>query len=218
MIIAIDGPAGAGKTTIAKKLAEILKIYYLDTGAMYRALTLKALEKRLDLTNPFLLSSLAQSLNLVMQEGKVCLDGKDVSLEIRKPEINQNISVIVAHSQVREVMVRKQQEIGKNQSCVVEGRDITTVVFPQADYKFYLDANLSERTKRRHVEFNEKGVEINSDKVEQDLKRRDYADMNREVGALKISPDAIYIDTTNLSIDEVVERIVGAIHESPETK
>ncbi len=205
MIIAIDGPAGSGKTTAAKRLAQKLNVGYLDTGATYRALTLKALEEDLDLSDSQVLQGLARSLDISLEKEKTFLEGKDVSHAIRTPRINQNISQVVAHRDVREVMVSLQRKIAEDKDFVVEGRDITTVVFPNADFKFYLDADFDVRAKRRLKEFQEKKIEADLDLVKEDLKKRDHADMNREVGPLKVAKDAICIDTTNLSIEEVID-------------
>ncbi len=205
MIVAIDGPAGSGKTTVAKLLAKKLDFDYLDTGATYRALTLKALELGVDLSKEKDLGDLARSLGLHLEGSKTYLDGKDVSLDIRQPRINQNISIIVSYPEVRETMVSLQRKIAQEGNFVVEGRDITTVVFPNAECKFYLDADFKVRSQRRFDEFKEKGIEATNDDVDKDLAKRDNADMNREVGALKKADDATVIDTTYLSIEEVVD-------------
>jgi len=211
MIVAIDGPAGSGKTTAAKRLAQKLNIGYLDTGATYRALTLKALEEGVDLSDSRSLEGLAKNLDIRLEKDKTFLEGRDVSRAIRTPRINHNISQIVGHPRVREVMVALQRKIAENKDFVVEGRDITTVVFPKADFKFYLDADFSVRVTRRHKEFKQKQIEADLDLVEKDLKKRDSADMNREAGPLRVAKDAICIDTTNLSIEEVVEELAGYV-------
>lgn len=211
MIIAIDGPAGSGKTTIAKILAERLGIFYLDTGATYRALTFKAIEKGLRLSDQESLVQLAENLNLEFKNEKVYLNGTDVSNEIRMPLINKNISPIAALSGVREIMVNLQRKLAQKGDCVVEGRDITTVVFPDAEYKFYLDADPDIRVKRRFKELKEKGLSVNYQENKEDLEKRDYADKNRSIGALRISENAEVIDTTGLTIEEVVEAILKSI-------
>ncbi|MFA5007621.1 MAG: (d)CMP kinase [Candidatus Omnitrophota bacterium] len=211
MIVAIDGPAGSGKTTIAKLLSRKLNISYLDTGATYRALTLKALREKIDLKDASRLAGLAANLNLKLKGQKTYLDDKDVSEQIRTPEIDKNISIIVAYPQVREVMVSLQRTITKTGDFVVEGRDITTVVFPNAEFKFYLDADCAIRAKRRFKELEAKGIKIDFKEMEKDLHKRDDADRKREVGALTLSLDATYIDTTEMSIDEVVDTMLTYI-------
>lgn len=211
MIIAIDGPAGSGKTTTARALAQRLGIMYLDTGATYRALTLAAIRQGLDTSDSAALERLARTLSLSLQGDSVYLEGVDVSREIRTPHIDKNISAVVAHPAVRRVMVDLQRRLAKGRDCVVEGRDTTTVVFPEADYKFYLDADPQRRCLRRYRELKEKNIAIDLKEVADDLHKRDSADKNRAVGALKISKDSIVIDTTELTIDQTVEVIVKYI-------
>ncbi|MCM8786477.1 MAG: (d)CMP kinase [Candidatus Omnitrophica bacterium] len=211
MIIAIDGPAGSGKTTVAKLLSKTLGFLYLDTGAMYRTLTLKALWESCNLDDVKALVDLAKNLSLKFSKENVYLDGEDVTFQIRTPMVDKNISKVVSYPEVRNVMVELQRLIIKGKNYVVEGRDITTVVCPDAEFKFYLDADLEVRAKRRTRDFIEKNIKVDLKEVLEDLKRRDEADKNREVGALKISKDAIYIDTTNLSIDEVIKTMLKYI-------
>lgn len=208
MIIGIDGPAGSGKTTVAKLLAKRLGIFYLDTGAMYRALTLKAIEARIELTDADTLGNLAETLDLEIKEDKVYLNGEDVSARIRSPLIDKSISLVVAQPRVRAAMVKLQRRIVSKGDFVVEGRDITTVVFPEAQYKFYLDASSLVRAQRRFKELKSKGIEVKFQEVAEDLKKRDIADKTREVSPLKISEEAICIDTTNLTISQTVEVII----------
>ena len=211
MIIGIDGPAGSGKTTVAKFLAKKLGIFYLDTGAMYRALTLKAIEKKVDLSDKETLRKLAEELNLEFKDGKVYLDGKDVSDQIRSPLIDKSISPLVAQPEVRAVMVKLQRTIVTKGDFVVEGRDITTVVFPDAKHKFYLDASPEIRAKRRFKELSDKGMDVNFQELDRDLKRRDNADKTREISPLRLSEDAICIDTTDLTILQTAEEIIKRI-------
>lgn len=211
MIVAIDGPAGSGKTTIAKLLSKRLNVSYLDTGATYRALTLKALEEGINLKDASLLAKLAANLNLKLERQKTYLDGRDVSEQIRTPLIDKNISIIVAYPEVRSVMVSLQRAVAKGKDFVVEGRDVTTVVFPSAEFKFYLDADCAVRAQRRYKELKAKGIEIDFSEMEKDLHKRDDADKKREVGALTISADAVVIDTSNLTIEEVVEKMLSYI-------
>ena len=208
MIIGIDGPAGSGKTTVAKLLAKRLGIFYLDTGAMYRALTLKAIERKVDLFDQDALKKIAGELSLEFKEGKVYLDGLDVSDRIRTLRIDKSISPVVAQPGVRAVMVKLQRDMVAKGDFVVEGRDITTVVFPEAKYKFYLDASPVTRARRRFKELSDKGMDVNFKELNEDLKKRDNADKTREISPLKLSEAAICIDTTNLTIPETTEEII----------
>ena len=208
MIIAIDGPAGAGKTTIAKLLSKKLKIIYLDTGATYRVLTLKALEEKIGLNDENRLSQLAKGLNIIFENGDVFVDGRDVTKEIRDPIIDKSISVPVSFSKVREEMVNIQRNMAKGRDVVVEGRDVTTVVFPEAEYKFYLDADVKERARRRYGELIRDGKKVSLKEVEEQMCARDSADINRQFGPLKKAPDAVVIDTTDLSLDSVLRAII----------
>jgi len=214
MIIAIDGPAGAGKTTVARLLAKKLNIFYLDTGATYRALTFKALKEKIDLDDEDALENLAKSLNFQFDfsQGKVFLDGEDITDKIRQPVIDKNISKIAEKPRVREVLVELQRRIAQDKDFVVEGRDTTTVVFPNAQFKFFLDADFYVRLERRFKELKEKGLNISFSEVEKDLKKRDKADLERKVGPLRRAEDAIYIDTTDLSLEEVIEKIIKIIY------
>jgi cytidylate kinase len=211
MIIAIDGPAGSGKTTVAKRLAKKLNISYLDTGATYRTLTFKVLRDNLNPDDPEILRKVARNLDLKIEKEKVYLEGEDISEKIRTPIIDKNISKIVSYPQVREEMVNLQRALVGNRDFVVEGRDITTVVFPNAEFKFYLDAKLTTRAERRFKELINKGIKVEFEEVRKDLEKRDRADRERKVGALQISEDAVYIDTTDLNIEEVVDVILKHI-------
>tara|TARA_B100000315_G_C14563373_1_gene581667 strand:- start:1235 stop:1888 length:654 start_codon:yes stop_codon:yes gene_type:complete len=212
MIIAIDGPAGSGKTTTARRIAEKLGILYLDTGATYRALTLAALEKDLDLNDAGSLEELAKNIDLRLETNRVFLQSKDVSQAIRTPRIDKNISMVVKHPGVREVMVNLQRDIAKGNNCIAEGRDVATVVFPKAEFKFYLDADEKKRAQRRYKELQEKEINIEFAEVKSDLTKRDSADKNRVVGPLKVSEDAIIIDTTDLSIEDTADEIIKYIN------
>jgi len=216
IIIAIDGPAGAGKSTIAKQLARCLGISYLDTGAMYRALTLKALRESIPLENEDELVALAQRSSIDLRGDvkaglKVFLDGEDVSEEIRSLEVTNHTFYIARTKGVREIMAEWQRSIGQKKDIVAEGRDIGTVVFPHATNKFYLDADFEERAKRRILELKEKGKDVDAEKLSADLKERDTKDFTRKVAPLKKADDAVVIDSTHLSIDEVVEKILEHI-------
>ncbi|MBN2483776.1 MAG: (d)CMP kinase [Candidatus Omnitrophica bacterium] len=211
MLIAIDGPAGSGKTTVSRLLAKKINFFYLDTGAMYRTLTLKCIRDDIDLNDEKAVSYAAQNLSLKMEDDRMYLDGEDVTEEIRKPYINDVISRIAANPGARKVMVEIQRTIASNRDCVVEGRDITTVVFPGAEYRFYLDADIEERIGRRHQELQQKGIVLSREELSESVKKRDHADMNREVGALKKTEGVTYIDTTSLSIEQVVEKLASYI-------
>ncbi|MCH7946948.1 MAG: (d)CMP kinase [candidate division Zixibacteria bacterium] len=210
--MAIDGPAGSGKSTTAKIVAERLGYTYLDTGAMYRALTYYALENKINPADEKELAEIAEQLPLEFRRidggNLVFLNGQDISKEIRTPEVTKNVSEISAHLLVRRAMVAKQKEFGKNGSIVAEGRDTTTVVFPDADLKIYMDASVKERAKRRLLDLSNMGIESDLSEQEQDINRRDEFDSGREHSPLTIAEDAVVIDTTNLTIEKQVDRIV----------
>ncbi len=214
-VIAIDGPAGSGKSTVSKMIAKRLGFLYIDTGAMYRALTLKAVRKKIDLTDARALTELACSTAIDLADGpgalKVILDGEDVSAFIRTPELTNNVKYIARVPGVRAEMVRLQRVIGERAASVLEGRDIGTVVFPDAQYKFYLDADVEERARRRYKELIESNQKVDLGAIKQDVIVRDESDMKREVGALKRASDAVSVDTTNLSIEAVIEKILSYI-------
>ncbi|MBN2453384.1 MAG: (d)CMP kinase [Candidatus Omnitrophica bacterium] len=214
-IVAIDGPAGSGKSTVSKLIAKKLGLLYIDTGAMYRALTLKAVRQGLNLEDSDRLADLARStrVDLVNAAGtlKVLLDGEDVSGLIRTPELTNDVKFVARVGGVRSEMVKQQRAIGIRANAVLEGRDIGTVVFPDARYKFYLDADVAERARRRHKELVESNRQADLAAVKSDVEKRDESDMKRSLGALKKADDAVFIDTTDLSIDEVVEKILSYI-------
>ena len=212
MIIAIDGPAASGKSTVGRLVAKRLGYLYLDTGAMYRALTLKAIERGVDLENERALIDLARKTQIDLKVGrggelKVFLGQRDVTHEIRAPRITNEVFYIAKVGGVRERMVNLQREIGQKKNIVIEGRDIGTVVFPQADKKFYLDAHFKERARRRYKELCQSGRSVRLENVEEELCIRDEKDRTREVGPLKTAFDAIHLDATHLTIEEVVDRI-----------
>ena len=211
--IAIDGPAGAGKSTVAKLVAKKLGFLYIDTGAMYRALTLKALEVGIDLNDAKELSALAFKTTVNLKESaeglKVFLDERDVSLDIRSPLVSQNVSLVAKVSGVREKMVSLQREMASHGGVVMDGRDIGTFVLPDAHKKFFLTASLEERANRRYMELKEQGYSIDFEELIKDIADRDKLDQEREIAPLIQAVDAILIDTTGLSIDGVVAEIIG---------
>ncbi len=215
-IITIDGPAGAGKSTVAKQLAQKLDLSYLDTGAMYRALTLKAIRQNVDLENENDLVAMARQTHIDLENHttgiKVILDGNDVSEDIRTTEVTNKTFYVAQKPRVREIMVEWQRLLGSKKGVVVEGRDVGTVVFPQANNKFYLDANINERSRRRIEELREKGNDVDADKLVTELKERDNKDLTRTVGPLRKADDAVFIDSTHLTIDEVIEEMMKHIN------
>jgi cytidylate kinase len=210
-IIAIDGPAGSGKSTTAKLVAKKLNFLYLDTGAMYRAVTVKALEKRIDVNDEEKLAKLTRNsvISFKNENGinKIFLDGKDVSEKIREPLVDQNVSFVSMHKKVREILVEKQKEIGQKNDLVAEGRDTTTVVFPHA-FKIYLEADLKERAKRRFWELKEKGIKTSLEEQIKEIAKRDKLDSKREASPLCRDKDAVVMDTTHLTIEEQVNKVV----------
>lgn len=207
-IIAIDGPAGSGKGTLAKELAKRYNLINIDTGAMYRCVALKSIKENINLEETKKIIDLAKNINIdLLKDGTVLLDGENVTKEIRSKEVTEIVSPISSIVEVREYMVLKQREIAKGKDVVMEGRDITTVVFPDATYKFYLDASIESRAKRRQKENVEKGIDTTYEEVYESIAKRDYNDMHKEVGALIRTEDQIYIDTTNLSVEEEIELI-----------
>ncbi len=217
IVIAIDGPAGAGKSSVAKALAKALHCSYLDTGAMYRTLTLKALRQKIALDNEDALIALAKKTSIDLRPSEsgslVFLDGENVSQEIRTLEVTNNTFYIARAPRVREIMVDLQREIGGRSSVVAEGRDIGTVVFPQATKKFYLDANIEERTRRRVDELRASGKHVDADRLLTELKERDQKDLTRSTGPLKKADDAIFIDSTHMSIEDVVQIMLKHINQ-----
>lgn len=211
--VAIDGPAGAGKSTVARAVAQRLGLQYLDTGAMYRAITLKMIRENIDLDNiEALRSTLSRTAIRLGDQREVYLDGEDVTEEIRKPYINEMVSPVSAQSVVRRHLVALQQQIAaETNGIIMEGRDTTSVVLPDADFKFYLDASLEERTRRRNQEQLEKGIALSAEEVSAQILKRDNIDSQREDSPLTIVDDAIVIDTTNMDFKEVVSEIIRII-------
>lgn len=206
MQIAIDGPAGSGKSTVAKKIAEKLNIIYIDTGAMYRAITLKLK----DIDKKYYQEA-CNNTNIEFINNKIFLDGKDVSSQIRSEEISKLTSDISKIDFVRKKLVSIQKEIADKNSVVMEGRDITTVVLPDADYKFYLNASPEIRAKRRTLQLKEKGLNADYEEILRDIKKRDNNDIKRKNSPLKVADDAIVIDSSNLTAEESIEKILSYI-------
>ena len=209
--IAIDGPSGAGKSTIAKRVAQELAIDYIDTGAMYRAVGLKMLRLGIPMEENEVLLEMLVNTDVDFSEGKVYLDGEDVSGLIRTQEVSKAASDCSAFASVRRKLVELQQAMGRRKSVIMDGRDIGTVVLRDAEYKFYLTATAEERAMRRYKELREKGSEDTYEKVLEDVNRRDYNDMHREVDPLRQAEDAVLIDSTNMSIDEVVDFVISRV-------
>ena len=209
--IAIDGPSGAGKSTIAKRLAKDLGFIYVDTGAMYRALAVYFLQKGINTADETAVGRAAAEPRIdweLREDGQhILLNGEDVSGRIRTEEVGMVASSTSAFAEVRRILVALQQEIAAAQSVVMDGRDIGTVVLPQADLKIFLTASVEVRAKRRTLELLEKGVEADPAQVEEDIRRRDHQDMNREVSPLRQAEDAILVDTSEMTIEEVVAAI-----------
>ncbi len=208
-IIAIDGPAGSGKSTVASTLAAALELRHVDTGAMYRAFTLKVLHMGLPVEGKELLAQLAADTEITLEGGKVTLDGEDVTVAIRSPEVDATVSAVAAHAGVREVMVARQRELVRG-GAVVEGRDIGTVVLPDADLKIFLTASTEERARRRHAE-NVHRFEDHLENIEKEMQERDALDSGREVSPLKPASDAITIDSTDLPVQEVIDAIIALL-------
>ena len=211
-VIAIDGPAGSGKGTITKIVADKLNLVYIDTGATYRCVALASLRNNIKLEETDKIINLAKTLDIDFDvNGHTYLNGEDVSDLIRSHEVTNIVSPVSSIPEVREIMVDLQRKMANNKNVIMEGRDITTVVFPDAKYKFYFDADVMERAKRRFKQNEEMGIESNLDDIIDSIKKRDYNDMHKPVGALKRTEDQIYIDTTHLTINEVVEEILKHI-------
>lgn len=211
-IVAIDGPAGTGKGTITKLIAKELGFVNIDTGAMYRCATLQTLRQGItNIEEKEKIIQITQNIDIKMKseagEQQIYLNDENVSKEIRSKEVSAFVSPVSSIPEVRKIMVDLQRKMAQNADVIVEGRDITTVVFPNANVKIYLDASVEERAKRRYKENQEKGISMTYEEVLEAIKTRDYNDMNKPVGALKIADDAIVIDSTKLSIEQVKEQV-----------
>lgn len=215
MIVAIDGPAGAGKSTVAKLVAKQLGYVYIDSGAMYRSVALKYLREGGPTSppNPELAAQVVKNISIhLTREGRVLVDGVDETETIRTPEITQLSSPLSALPSVRAKLTSLQQEMGKNENVVMEGRDIGTVVFPNAQVKIFLTASVEERVKRRFLELKEKGYNPDFEALRKEVVERDERDSTRDIAPLKKAPDAVVVDTDRKSIEKVVAEIVAIVH------
>lgn len=209
-VIAIDGPAGSGKSTVAKALAERFDLEYLDTGAMYRSVTFAALRRGIDPADAEIIGRLAGDVEIDLRPEGVTVDGVDATIEIRGPEVSRAVSIVAANPMVRAEMVRRQRAwVTKRDGGVLEGRDIGTVVFPDAELKVFLTADPEVRAQRRSREV----TDLDYETVAADLARRDALDQGREASPLAEAPDAFLLDTTGLSVDEIVEVIAGRLEQ-----
>jgi len=213
MIVTIAGPAGSGKSTVARLLAARLGVAHLDTGAMYRAVTVAGLRRGVDLADEAALERLAGEIRIdLVRDGdglRVLVDGEDVTTAIRDNEVSRKTFHAASNEGVRSVLVEAQRRIGREWgSLVTEGRDQGTVVFPKADVKFYLDASLEERARRRHRELVQRGQDATVATIMEELRQRDASDRNRKVGPLRVAEDAVVVDTTRMTIDEVVDTLM----------
>ena len=217
LVIAIDGPSGVGKSTISQALAERLDCRYVDTGAMYRAVALLARARAVPPDDPVGLAGLGRDMELefvVMETGSgVTLDGEDVTLSLRLPGVSEEASRLSRFPEVREVLVEKQRELGRQGKVVMEGRDIGTVVLPEADLKVFLDAEPEERAKRRYLQWQEKGIEVEQEQLTREILSRDQRDKTRKVAPLVPAGDATLIDTTRLAPGQVLDRILALLSE-----
>lgn len=212
LVIAVDGPAGAGKSTIAKKVAQSLNIEYIDTGAMYRALTLKIIRSNIDINNIEEILKIIESTDIQFIKNHIYLDGTRVDKEIRENIISKNVSFIAKIKEVRLMMIKIQQKMAESTNVIMDGRDIGTVVLPNANYKFFITASVEERAMRRYKELIEKGNEdVTYEQVLEEIRTRDRIDSTREIAPLKKSAEAYEIDTTDKTIDQCVNEVINII-------
>lgn len=212
MIVAIDGPAGSGKGTITKLVAEKCNLIYIDTGATYRCLALACIKNKIDYKEENKVIDLLKKINIDFDvNGHTFLNAEDVSERIRDKDVTSIVSQVSSIIKVRKILVDLQRKMAIGKNVIMEGRDITTVVFPNANYKFYLDASVEERAKRRYKQNQEKGIDMTFDEIVKSIKERDYNDFNKPVGKLIRTENQIYIDSSNMTIEEVVNKIINII-------
>lgn len=216
-IVGIDGPAGSGKGTVTKIIANKLGLTNIDTGITYRCVALETLNRKLTLEDKQEIIKIADEIDIKIEntsEGDIVyLNGKDVTRQIRSKEVTKIVSPVSSIKEVRYKMVELQRRLSEGKDIIMEGRDICTYVFPNADVKIYLDASLEERAKRRYKENQQKGIEMSYEEVLDNIQKRDYNDSHKEVGSLKLAKDSIVVDTTNLTIEEVSEKVITIIQE-----
>lgn len=216
-VVALDGPAGSGKGTVTKKVAEKLNLVNIDTGAMYRCVALECINNNILPTEIEKIEKILENIEIGLnkKDGKqiVILNGKDVTKEIRTPQVDEVVAKFSAIKQIRDKITPMQEKMGKNQDIIMEGRDIGTVVFPNADVKIFLDCSIEERANRRYKQNQEKGIQETYEEVLENIKQRHILETQREIAPLRQADDAIYVDSTNLTIEEVVEKIVKIIEE-----
>ncbi len=216
-IVGIDGPAGSGKGTVTKKVANKLGLINIDTGITYRCVALQVLNEKVELENTEEIIEIAKKIQIDIDNTPdgdiVYLYGKDVTKEIRSKEVTKIVSPVSSIKEVRFLMVDMQRKLAEGKNVIMEGRDICTYVFPNADVKIYLDASIEERAKRRYKENQEKNIDMTYEEVYENIRKRDENDKSKEIGALKVAEDSIIVDTTSLNIDQVVEKIICIIKE-----
>lgn len=215
--IAIDGPAGAGKSTIAKIVAEQLEYTYIDTGAMYRAVTYKAMKESIELNDAKELEEMLKNTSIELKPSSngqlVFVDGEDVSSAIRSNEVTANVSIVSAHPNIREILVEIQQQLAEKGGIVMDGRDIATHVLKNAELKIYMSATVEERARRRFIDNEKRGIPSSIEKLQEEIALRDKQDMEREASPLVQAEDAIYLDTTELTIEQAANKILQLAYE-----
>lgn len=215
--VAVDGPAGSGKSTVAKIIAQKLDIIYVDTGAMYRSIAYFSIDKNIDINDELAVANLLNDIDLKIipnKDGqKIELDGFDITDLIRTQEIGQGASIVAQYERVRTILGNMQKQMAVDYSVIMDGRDIGTNILPNAEVKIYLDAGVKQRALRRGEELKAKGLTVDFGAIEEEIRLRDKADIERELNPLRQAEDAVYIDTTDFTIDEVVDKIVNIVHE-----